>query len=264
MIRGVKKYMISLDTCFLNMGLITTIIFIEILVGINSYYLDFVFIPIIVWVLGAFFLIYLVVCEHKTYSNVQEIIVHLSSTGRHEGLCDALLEGFIKFGAGMPPRGFYGSDIIILLKVLYVQKAERKREVVDRPIFDAGTDREAVQNGAESAVYRFLCSLVAVRQTQTRRYFIVYVVIRSRRQFPRIFVVGFSEYRIELRKRIEVVVKACGYVQRFQHLIARTHVQRRRQIRVERFTVNDSEVAAEHSFGVFHFVFHIGMELELR
>ena len=74
--------MISLDTCFLNMGLITTIIFIEILVGINSYYLDFVFIPIIVWVLGAFFLIYLVVCEHKTYSNVQEIIVHLSSTRR--------------------------------------------------------------------------------------------------------------------------------------------------------------------------------------
>ncbi|WP_044963001.1 hypothetical protein [Treponema denticola] len=113
MIRGVKKYMISLDTCFLNMGLITTIIFIEILVGINSYYLDFVFIPIIVWVLGAFFLIYLVVCEHKTYSNVQEIIVHLSSTGRHEGLCDALLEGFIKFGAGMPPRGFYGSDIYL-------------------------------------------------------------------------------------------------------------------------------------------------------
>ena len=110
MIRGVKKYMISLDTCFLNMGLITTIIFIEILTGINSYYLDFVFIPIIVWVLGAFFLIYLVVCEHKTYSNVQEIIVHLSSTGRHEGLCDALLEGFIKFGAGMPPLGFYGSD----------------------------------------------------------------------------------------------------------------------------------------------------------
>ena len=113
MIRGVKKYMISLDTCFLNMGLITTIIFIEILIGINSYYLDFVFIPIIVWVLGAFFLIYLVVCEHKTYSNVQEIIVHLSSTGRHEGLCDALLEGFIKFGAGMPPRGFYGSDIYL-------------------------------------------------------------------------------------------------------------------------------------------------------
>ena len=117
MIRGIKKYMISLDTCFLNMGLITTIIFIEILVGINSYYLDFVFIPIIVWVFGAFFLIYLVVCEHKTYSNVQEIIVHLSSTGRHEGLCDALLEGFIKFGAGMPPRGWYGSD-----KYLY-QKA---------------------------------------------------------------------------------------------------------------------------------------------
>ena len=113
MIKGIKKYMISLDTCFLNMGLITTIIFIEILVGINSYYLDFVFIPIIVWVLGAFFLIYLVVCEHKTYSNVQEIIVHLSSTGRHEGLCDALLEGFIKFGAGMPPRGFYGSDIYL-------------------------------------------------------------------------------------------------------------------------------------------------------
>ncbi|UTC96648.1 hypothetical protein E4N85_04560 [Treponema denticola] len=110
MIRGVKKYMISLDTCFLNMGLITTIIFIEILTGINSYYLDFVFTPIIVWVFGAFFLIYLVVCEHKTYSNVQEIIVHLSSTGRHEGLCDALLEGFIKFGAGMPPRGWYGSD----------------------------------------------------------------------------------------------------------------------------------------------------------
>lgn len=113
MIRGVKKYMISIDTCFLNMGLITTIIFIEILTGINSYYLDFVFTPIIVWVLGAFFLIYLVVCEHKTYSNVQEIIVHLSSTGRHEGLCDALLEGFIKFGAGMPPRGFYGSDIYL-------------------------------------------------------------------------------------------------------------------------------------------------------
>ena len=110
MIRGVKKYMISLDTCFLNMGLITTIIFIEILVGINSYYLDFVFIPIIVWVLGAFFLIYLVVCEHKTYSNVQEIIAHLSSTGRHEGFCDALLEGFIKFGTSMPPRDFYGSD----------------------------------------------------------------------------------------------------------------------------------------------------------
>lgn len=110
MIRGIKKYMISLDTCFLNMGLITTIIFIEILVGINSYYLDFVFIPIIVWVFGAFFLIYLVVCEHKTYSNVQEIIVHLSSTGRHEGLCDALLDGFIKFGTCMPPRGFYGSD----------------------------------------------------------------------------------------------------------------------------------------------------------
>ena len=55
MIRGVKKYMISLDTCFLNMGLITTIILIEILVGINSYYLDFVFIPVIVWVFGAFF-----------------------------------------------------------------------------------------------------------------------------------------------------------------------------------------------------------------
>ena len=49
-------------------------------------------------------------CEHKTYSNVQEIIVHLSSTGRHEGLCDALLEGFIKFGTSMPPLGFYGSD----------------------------------------------------------------------------------------------------------------------------------------------------------
>ena len=110
MIRGVKKYMISLDTCFLNMGLITTIIFIEILTGINSYYLDFVFTPIIVWVFGAFFLIYLVVCEHKTYSNVQEIIVHLSSTGRHEGRGYALLEGFIKGGAGMPPRGWYGSD----------------------------------------------------------------------------------------------------------------------------------------------------------
>ncbi|AIN92925.1 hypothetical protein H0R90_07355 [Treponema putidum] len=110
MIRGVKKYMISLDTYFLNMGLITTIIFIEILAGINSYYLDFVFIPIIVWVFGAFFLIYFIVCEHKTYSNVQEIIVHLSSTGRHKGLCDTLLEGFIKFGTCMPPRGFYGSD----------------------------------------------------------------------------------------------------------------------------------------------------------
>nr|WP_253721609.1 hypothetical protein [Treponema sp. OMZ 787] len=113
MIKGIKKYIISLDSCFLNIGLITTVIFFEIAALVNYYYLDFVFIPIIIWLFGVFFLIYLVVCEYKTYSNVQEIIGRLTLTGKHKDVCDALLEGFIKFGTGMPPRGsfrWYGSD----------------------------------------------------------------------------------------------------------------------------------------------------------
>lgn len=113
MIKGIKKCVISLDSCFLNIGLITTVIFFEMLALVNSYYLDFVFVPIIIWLFAMVSLIYLVVCDHKTYSNVQEIIGHLTLTGKHKDVCDALLEGFIKFGAGMPPRGafrWYGSD----------------------------------------------------------------------------------------------------------------------------------------------------------